>query len=88
MKGKMIILIVLVVFMVSGCSVSSPSDHRKQEEITHQAQAKEGNGKNEAKPEEPKETSTTDIAGTEETKEYVLPETIWKITGITAEEQA
>ena len=54
MKGKMIILIVLVVFMVSGCSVSSPSDHRKQEEITHQAQATEGNGKNEAKPEEPR----------------------------------
>jgi len=88
MKGKMIILIVLVVFMVSGCSVSSPSDHRKQEEITHQAQATEGNGKNEAKPEEPEEISTTDITDSEETKEYVLPETIWRITGMTAEEQA
>ena len=88
MKGKVIIVIVLVSLMISGCSALSLSGQRRQEEITHQAQATEGNGKNEAKPEEPEEISTTDITDSEETKEYVLPETIWRITGMTAEEQA
>ena len=87
MKGKWIIAIVLVGLMISGCSVSSPSDQIEHKEIENQEQTTEGNGKNEAKSEEPKETSTTDIAGTEEAKEYVFPETILNITGMTAEEQ-
>ena len=88
MEKRITAIIVLIIFSFSGCSVSSPSDQMEHKEIENQEQTTEGNGKNEAKSEEPKETSTTDIAGTEETKEYVLPETIWKITGITAEEQA
>ena len=88
MEKRITAIIVLIILSFSGCSVSSPSDQMEHKEIENQEQTTEGNGKNEAKSEEPKETSTTDIAGTEETKEYVLPETIWKITGITAEEQA
>ena len=88
MKGKWIIAIVLVGLMISGCSVSSPSDQIEHKEIENQEQTTEGNGKNEVKSEEPEETSTTDITDKEETKEYVFPETILNITGMTAEEQA
>ena len=87
MKGKWIIAIVLVGLMISGCSVSSPSDQRKQEEITHQKQTTQRNGKNEVKSEEPEETSSTDLTDTEETKDYVLPQNIWAIAGMSAEEQ-
>lgn len=38
MQRKVITVIVLVGLMISGCSVSSPSDQRKQEEITPQEQ--------------------------------------------------
>ncbi len=87
MKGKLIIAAVLVGLMISGCSVSSPSEERKQEEITHQEQTTQRNGKNEVKSEEPEETSSTDLTDTEETKDYVLPQNIWAIAGMSAEEQ-
>ena len=88
MEKRITAIIVLIILSFSGCSVSSPSDQRKPEEITHQDQTTEGNEKNEAKSEEQEETSTTDITDKEETKEYVFPETILNITGMTAEEQA
>ena len=88
MEKRITAIIVLIIFSFSGCSVSSPSDQMEHKEIENQEQTTEGNGKNEVKSEEPEETSTTDITDKEETKEYVFPETILNITGMTAEEQA
>ena len=88
MEKRITAIIVLIIFSFSGCSVSSPSDQRKQEEITHQKQTTQRNGKNEVKSEEPEETSSTDLTDTEETKDYVLPQNIWAIAGMSAEEQA
>lgn len=87
MEKRITAIIVLIILSFSGCSVSSPSDQRKPEEITHQDQTTEGNEKNEAKSEEPEETSSTDLTDTEETKDYVLPQNIWAIAGMSAEEQ-
>ena len=88
MEKRITAILVMIILSFSGCSVSSPSDQIEHKEIENQEQTTEGNGKNEVKSEEPKETSTTDTAGTEETKEYVFPETILSITGMSAEEQA
>ena len=87
MEKRITAIIVLIILSFSGCSVSSPSDQRKQEEITHQKQTTQRNGKNEVKSEEPEETSSTDLTDTEETKDYVLPQNIWAIAGMSAEEQ-
>ena len=87
MEKRITAIIVLIILSFSGCSVSSPSDQRKQEETTHQKQTTQRNGKNEVKSEEPEETSSTDLTDTEETKDYVLPQNIWAIAGMSAEEQ-
>lgn len=87
MEKRITAIIVLIIFSFSGCAVSSPSDQRKQEEINHQDQTTEENEKNEVKSEEPEETSSTDLTDTEETKDYVLPQNIWAIAGMSAEEQ-
>ena len=53
MEKRITAIIVLIILSISGCTVSSPSEQRKPEEITHQDQTTEGNEKNEAKSEEP-----------------------------------
>ena len=63
MEKRITAIIVLIILSFSGCSVSSPSDQMEHKEIENQEQTTEGNGKNEAKSEEPKETSTTDTKG-------------------------
>lgn len=71
--------------IISGCSIFSLSNLKKQEETAIEGQKAEIGEKSGT---EYEKISTADIEDIEGIKSYIIPETIWNITGMTAEEQA
>lgn len=82
---KIVMIILMFTAIISGCSIFSPSNLKKQEETAIEGQKAEIGEKSGT---EYEKISTADIEHIEGMKSYILPETIWNITGMTAEEQA
>ncbi len=82
---KIVMIILIFTAIISGCSILSPPNLKKQEETAIEEQKAEIGEKSGT---EYEKISTADIKDIEGMKSYILPETIWNITGMTAEEQA
>ena len=76
------------VLFVSGCSNLSGFNKAQQEKADERGSRGNVIEKDISENKEIENSLNTDISDEEETKSYILPETIWKITGMTAEEQA
>ncbi len=82
---KIVMIILMFTAIISGCSIFSPPNLKKQEETAIEEQKAEIGEKSGT---EYEKISTADIKDIEGMKSYIIPETIWDITGMTAEEQA
>lgn len=83
-----IVILVLSVLAAGGCSNLSGFNKARQEKADERGSGENVSEKDISDNKEFENDFTTDISDKSEIREYILPETIWKITGMTAEEQA
>ena len=83
-----IVILVLSVLAAGGCSNLSGFNKARQEKADERGSGENVSEKDISDNKEFENDFTADISDKSEIREYILPETIWKITGMTAEEQA
>lgn len=85
---KLPIVVVLLSVVVGGCSYLSGPDETQQERTEERGSEEKVIEKDIPEKEKDENPLNTDISDEEEIKSYIIPETIWNVTGMSAEEQA